>query len=97
MFFFPSPVIFALIYYRMTASRVYIGRLSHRARDRDVEKLFKSFGRIREIVLKNGYGFVVGLCHNIVIVPVLYFFEAHRPRLSQLWNMVPDVEMLVLE
>ena len=43
---------------RMSA-RVYIGRLSHRARDRDVEKLFKSFGRIREIVLKNGYGFVV--------------------------------------
>jgi len=42
----------------MTASRVYLGRLSHRARERDVEKLFKSFGRIREIVLKNGYGFV---------------------------------------
>ena len=41
------------------SARVYIGRLSHRARDRDVEKLFKSFGRIREIVLKNGYGFVV--------------------------------------
>ena len=43
----------------MTSSRVYIGRLSHRARDRDVEKMFKAFGRIREIVLKNGYGFVV--------------------------------------
>lgn len=43
----------------MAANRVYIGRLSHRARDRDVEKLFKGYGRIREIVLKNGYGFVV--------------------------------------
>lgn len=40
------------------AARVYIGRLSNYARDRDVEKFFKGFGRIRDIMIKNGYCFV---------------------------------------
>ena len=40
------------------ATRVYIGRLSYRARERDIEKFFKGYGRLREILLKNGYGFV---------------------------------------
>ena len=40
-------------------TRVYVGRLSNRARERDVEKFFKGYGRIREVILKNGYGFVV--------------------------------------
>lgn len=42
----------------MSVARVYIGRLSNYARDRDVEKFFKGFGRIREIMVKNGYCFV---------------------------------------
>ena len=42
-------------------TRVYVGRLSNRARERDVEKFFKGYGRIREVILKNGYGFVVRL------------------------------------
>jgi len=50
------------------AARVYIGRLSNHARDRDVEKFFKGFGRIRDIMIKNGYCFVViqlkNLCAN---------------------------------
>jgi len=40
-------------------TRVYIGRLPDVARDADVVKFFKGYGRIREILLKNGYGFVV--------------------------------------
>lgn len=40
------------------SSRVYVGGLSHRARERDVEKFFRKYGRIREISMKNGYGFV---------------------------------------
>ncbi|XP_072531570.1 serine/arginine-rich splicing factor 4 isoform X1 [Salminus brasiliensis] len=39
-------------------SRVYIGKLSYRARERDVEKFFKGYGKILEVDLKNGYGFV---------------------------------------
>ncbi|KAF9126865.1 serine arginine-rich splicing factor [Mortierella sp. 14UC] len=40
------------------ATRVYLGRLARDASDRDVESLFKSYGRLREVTLKNGFGFV---------------------------------------
>ncbi|KAF9100504.1 serine arginine-rich splicing factor, partial [Mortierella sp. AM989] len=39
-------------------TRVYLGHLSRDASDRDVETLFKNYGRIREVTLKNGFGFV---------------------------------------
>ena len=41
------------------ACRVYIGGLHSKTRERDVEKFFVKYGRVREILLKNGYGFVV--------------------------------------
>ena len=40
-------------------SRIYIGRLPYQAREKDVERFFRGFGRIRDINLKNGFGFVV--------------------------------------
>ena len=40
------------------STRVYVGGISHRARERDVEKLFDRFGRIRDVSLKNGFAFV---------------------------------------
>ena len=40
-------------------SRIYVGRLSYQAREKDVERFFRGFGRIRDINLKNGFGFVV--------------------------------------
>uniref|UniRef100_A0A8C2B8H3 Serine and arginine rich splicing factor 4 n=1 Tax=Cyprinus carpio TaxID=7962 RepID=A0A8C2B8H3_CYPCA len=39
-------------------SRVYVGKLSYRAREKDVERFFKGYGKILEVDLKNGYGFV---------------------------------------
>ncbi|CAL8078218.1 unnamed protein product [Calicophoron daubneyi] len=39
-------------------SRVYIGRLPPRCSERDIERFFKGYGRLRDVVLKNGYGFV---------------------------------------
>ena len=42
-------------------SRVYIGRLSYQAREKDIERFFKNYGHIREINLKNGFGFVVSI------------------------------------
>jgi len=42
----------------MSGTRVFIGRLTYKARESDVERFFKGFGRIRDISLKNGYGFV---------------------------------------
>jgi len=39
------------------STRVYVGGLSHRAREKDIERYFRKFGRIREISLKNGFAF----------------------------------------
>lgn len=47
-------------------SRVYIGRLPYGVRERDIERFFRGFGRIREILLKNGYGFVVS--NNVYLI-----------------------------
>lgn len=38
--------------------RVYIGNIGSDIRDRDVEKFFKSYGKLGDISIKNGYGFV---------------------------------------
>lgn len=38
--------------------RIFIGRLSPSAREKDVERFFKGYGRIRDIDLKKGFGFV---------------------------------------
>ena len=67
----------------MVGTRVYVGGLAYGTRERDIEKFFRGYGRIREVLLKNGYGFVVsafcillisclreGKCQN------LYLFSA---------------------
>ncbi len=54
----------------MSGCRVFIGRLSPHARERDVEKFFKGYGRIREINLKNGFGFVVRVTDSFAWVMV---------------------------
>nr|KAF6331103.1 serine and arginine rich splicing factor 6 [Myotis myotis] len=38
--------------------RVYIGRLSYHVREKDIQRFFSGYGRLLEIDLKNGYGFV---------------------------------------
>ncbi|KAI9281627.1 hypothetical protein BY458DRAFT_450389 [Sporodiniella umbellata] len=40
------------------STRVYVGRLARRANKRDIERLFKNYGDIREVNLKSGFGFV---------------------------------------
>jgi arginine/serine-rich splicing factor 4/5/6 len=42
----------------MASTRVYIGRLSRDATKRDIERMLKGYGDIREINLKQGFGFV---------------------------------------
>ena len=42
------------------SSRVYIGRLSNRATERDVEHFFKGYGKLKEVIIKQGFGFAVG-------------------------------------
>ena len=43
--------------FKMT--RVFIGRLAMNARESDVEKFLQGYGKVRDISLKRGYGFVV--------------------------------------
>lgn len=39
-------------------TRVFVGGLTYRVRERDVEKFFRKYGRIKEVAMKNGYAFV---------------------------------------
>ncbi|KAJ1830446.1 hypothetical protein IWW55_005777 [Coemansia sp. RSA 2706] len=39
-------------------SRLYVGRLPRDVRERDLERLFKGYGQIRDICLRPGFGFV---------------------------------------
>ena len=41
-----------------SGQRVYIGNLTGDVRERDIEKFFKGYGKLGEISIKNGYGFV---------------------------------------
>jgi len=41
-----------------SGQRVYVGNIPSDTRERDVEKFFKGYGRLNEIVVKNGYAFV---------------------------------------
>lgn len=38
--------------------RVYVGRLNHYVRERDIERFFRSEGKIREVLMKDGFAFV---------------------------------------
>ena len=48
-----------VLYCRMSGCKVYVGRLASDAREKDVERFFKGYGRLRDVSMKNGYGFVV--------------------------------------
>lgn len=52
-------------------TRVYIGGLPYRVKERDIERFFRGYGKLREVLIKNGYGFVVGyrpnLCSGILL------------------------------
>lgn len=49
------------IFREMVGSRVYVGGLPYGVRERDLERFFKGYGRTRDILIKNGYGFVVSV------------------------------------
>jgi splicing factor, arginine/serine-rich 4/5/6 len=40
-------------------AQIYIGHLSHRIQERDLEKEFKPFGEIKDVAVKRGFGFIV--------------------------------------
>eukprot|EP00088_Acartia_fossae_P017642 TRINITY_DN20078_c0_g1_i6.p1 TRINITY_DN20078_c0_g1~~TRINITY_DN20078_c0_g1_i6.p1 ORF type:complete len:123 (+),score=14.08 TRINITY_DN20078_c0_g1_i6:41-409(+) len=38
--------------------RIYIGNLPKDCREKDIDRAFRTYGRIRDVLLKAGYGFV---------------------------------------
>lgn len=70
------------------SSRVYVGGIPYETRERDLENFFRGFGRIRDVLIKNGWVFKFdnlsfamclvfdGHSHGIVYLanlPVIYF------------------------
>lgn len=41
--------------------RIYVGKLARSTRERDIERFFRGYGKIKEIALKQGYAFVVSM------------------------------------
>lgn len=52
----------------MVGTKVYIGGLPYGVRERDLEKFVKGYGRVRDVILKNGFGFVV----SIFVQPLIF-------------------------
>lgn len=63
----------------MSGCRVFIGRLNPAAREKDVERFFKGYGRIRDIDLKRGFGFVVSAASRALCrpSPLAVLFDAN--------------------
>ena len=68
----------------MPGSRVYVGNIRDDVRERDVEKFFKGFGALREITLKNGFGFV-----EFEVRKTCYFFTT-LSLLAKIQNLPQD-------
>jgi len=43
----------------MMGSRLYVGKLPRDVRERDVDKVFKKYGRVKEVAMKGNYCFIV--------------------------------------
>lgn len=56
----------------MVGSRVYVGGLPYGVRERDLERFFKGYGRTRDILIKNGYGFVVSVAASLALFHISY-------------------------
>lgn len=54
--------------YSMVGTRVYVGGLPYGVREKDLERFFKGYGRIRDVLIKNGYGFCVSTNSVVIIV-----------------------------
>lgn len=67
---------------RSNEGRLYVGRLSHRTRERDLERLFSPFGRVREVLLKSGFAFVVSRILFLIVISTWIVVDKrqHEPR-----------------
>lgn len=61
----------------MVGTKVYIGGLPYGVRERDLEKFVKGYGRVRDVLLKNGFGFVVSIFLEMIFLHVLSPKSSH--------------------
>lgn len=62
------------------STRVFVGGLTHRVRERDLEKFFRKYGRIKEVLIKNGYGFIVSILFDLSsFIVILKIFKIFLP------------------
>lgn len=54
-------------------TRVFVGGLTYRVRERDIEKFFRKYGRIKEVAMKNGFAFVVSIIITWQELLLMYF------------------------
>ena len=62
-------------------TRVYFGRLPRDTRERDLERFVRGFGRVREVSIKLGYGFVVSSQGGTTDLHLRHVMPCNRPSL----------------
>lgn len=72
----------------MVGTKVYIGGLPYGVRERDLEKFVKGYGRVRDVLLKNGFGFVVSIFLEMIFLHVLSPKSSHPFPVSSLLGIL---------
>ena len=57
--------------------RLYVGGIPSDCRERDIDKFFRKYGRISDVLMKNGYAFVVSHMNK-------YLFNSTAPAVSNI-------------
>jgi len=73
----------------MSSSRVYIGHLSSKASERDVEHFFRGYGKIRDVVLKNGFGELI-VRRSRTLFNVLFNLQVSSSLMTPATQMTPS-------
>lgn len=65
---------------------MYVGHLPYSARERDIERFFRGFGRLREVNLKNGFCFVVS--RECIAEEICIFVARRNLRILEMRTML---------
>ena len=52
---------------------MYVGRVPENTREKDIERFFKGYGKLRDVLMKPGYSFVVKLFRWSPAKSVIYY------------------------
>ena len=60
-----------------------MGRLPSNVRESDIEQFFKGYGKLREILLKDGYGFIVSVSVHASLLELLLSYANYSVSVSR--------------